>query len=238
MGVLDSVNVVGPWASVSEPVEWIVGRVDALVQCLSEELGASGWELTLPSPMTDDPETWNQASVPWQGDKAALVEQCPSSKTLATDKVHTGYSLHLHARTKSQGQASVHFYAGSAVLGRHVPAHSVHFEVSAARGERVAEGVADALVRAAVDIVNPLKATETKYELGSLARRGGWMIGPAYRLWLRDDVLSSAVLPVGMSAHRVGAGWLYVVPDEWPAERVVEVHEEFREVNGIDVLPH
>jgi hypothetical protein len=114
----------------------------------------------------------------------------------------------------------------------------VQVEVSAFEGKSVPDGTAEALVRAVAEEFTPLGVIETSGGVGRLARRGGWAIGASYRLWLRDDVVSDAALPAGMTSDRIGRGWLYTVADDVTPEQVVAVHEQFRAMNGLDVLPH
>ncbi|MEZ3161698.1 hypothetical protein AB1K54_14310 [Microbacterium sp. BWT-B31] len=188
--------------------------------------------------MADEEEDWSSTRVAWEGDRPGLVRRCPESTTVESDRVHEGYTLNLYAGTPRGEIVVMRVRAGGDLLGRRVPLHSVQVEVMAARGETAPDGVTESLVRAVAEVLAPLKVTETSSGVGVFARRGGWKIGPGRELWLHENVLSDGLLSAGMSKERVGQGWLYSVPDDWSVSQVVTAHDEFRELNRLDVLPH
>jgi len=238
MGLLDTVNVSAFWDSVAEPVVWIAEHTDALLQGLSANLGVRQWELLLPSRVAEDPDAPPGGWLPWEGDKAELVARCPLSASFDTAELDEGYSVSVHGRTADNDYVRVRVNAGSVTLGRRVPEHSVSVEVAAPEGDKVSETVAEPMVRAVAESFNPRAVSRIDRAANKIARRSGWHIRPSSLLWLRDDVLDAPVLPKGITAERVGSGWLYVAPRSWSAEELVAAHEELRSLNGIDVVPH
>lgn len=235
----DSVNVIAPWVAVSEPVGWIADRTDELVRRLSAVLGASGWKFIAVTEAPEDLDEPDNVAVPWTGSLEVLVASSEVVLNTPRPDVRGGFSFLVTGETGVGERVSVTVDAGASFVGRRLPRHQVSVQVTAAsEGGRVPGGTAEVVVRAVAETFDPAMVDVVSPEVGRLARRGGWLIGPSFRLWLHDGVLSCAVLPEGMSAERVGAGWLYSVPDGWEPGRVVAVHEEFRGLNGLDVLPH
>lgn len=238
VGALDTVNVSASWVTLAETPEWIAERTDELLGRLSARFGVVGWEMLLPTRKIGDPHDVAGRRIPWSGDLASLVQRSPVTAFFDTAAADEGYSFSLHGRTSYGGYVTVAVDAGAHFVGRRIPRHRLSLEIAPQEGDRVDQSVGGVSIEAIAESFDPQLVERIVTTINKLARRTGWQIRPSYLLWLRGDVLSDAVLPVGMSAERVGAGWLYSVPDEWSAERVIAVHEEFRAVNGIEVLPH
>ncbi|MDQ0647505.1 hypothetical protein QFZ53_001701 [Microbacterium natoriense] len=237
METVDKKIALGSWVSTSEPTEWIAARTDQLLQGLTKSVGASGWELSLPSGASEDPDAPIRR-VPWEGDKRALVAKCPVSASFRSASLDEGYALHLYGQTPDECSVKVRVRAGDSSLGKRTPGHTVHVEFVAPARFAIPDDVAGTLVHSIVVAFDPQTASQVDVGIVELARRGGWKVVPSYRLWLRHDVLVDAALPAGMTSERVGEGWLYTVPDDVAREQVVALHEEFRVLNGLDTLPH
>ena len=238
MESVDKKIVLASWVAASEPVEWIAARTEQLLEGLTRSLGVPHWEMSLPSAASDDPASLMHRRVRWEGDKNALVARCPVSARFGSAGPDEGYSLHLYGRTSHMHSVKIRVRAGDSSKGKRQPSHSVHIEVVASEGYTVPHDLAGTMIGVVVAAFEPLVASQVDIGIVELARRGGWMVSPSYRLWLADDVLSGAVVPAEMTSERVGEGWLYTVADDVEPERVVAIHEDFRAMNGLDLLPH
>ncbi|KJQ55986.1 hypothetical protein [Microbacterium sp. SA39] len=238
MEKLETVNILASWTRVAESPEWIATRTDELLRNLSVALGIDDWHMLLPSRNLDDPEDPGGERVPWAGDLPALVRR--SAMTDAFDSVgpDEGYSFGLHGRASTGDDVTVSVDAGDHLVGRRIPRHRLSLELAAADGGKVDDGTAGILIKTAAQSFDPQIVERISPALNKLAGRKGWQIRPSSHLWLHDDVLVDPELPRGMSAERVGSGSLYSVPTDWTHEQVNAVHNDFRALNGIDVLPH
>lgn len=92
----------------------------------------------------------------------------------------------------------------------------------------------DASVRAAVTAFDPAFVTGQERAVLRMTRRGGWKISFGYRVWINDWVGAVTSHAEGLTTERLGNGTLIRVPDDWPAQRVVDALTETFQANHLD----
>ena len=226
------------WAATEESAEWIAERTDVALVHMSERLGIPYWDAVLPvRGEAVDGEGSPAKVVRWDAANAVdLVRRSTVSAVFESAGPQEGFSLSVRGRSDAGLTASVLVTAGHAQVGRRIPRHHASFRF--AGGSQSAAEVGEVAVIAAATAFDPLMAYQSSADLNALDSRGQWKIPPSRWLWLREDVVVVPWLPSGMSEVKVGSGTLYVTSSSLSAETVVELHKEFRERNGIDVLPH
>lgn len=215
------------WARTSESPEVIAERSTAFVDSFAEQWG---------------PYPWSVANGPrWQGtteELADLVRARASTAARGTPDPDDGYALPLTSRQPDIfGGLGVH--AGTNVISRRLPTHHADLTLTSTSSDSaVPVELGDAAVRSLVTAFDPLMVSLTTGELNGLARRGGWKIPPAYRLWLHNDVGPIHHLFDGVTATPLGNGTLLTVPDDWPPEPVIEAILNTLTYNNLDEIPH
>ncbi|WP_271986446.1 hypothetical protein [Pseudoclavibacter terrae] len=213
------------WARLGASPEWIAQRTDVLVQRLSESLRLTGWQVV--------------GGGDWEGteeQKVAVVAAHVNSGS-GQAQLGDGYSFSLFA-SNAAVHVRLHTQAGSDRVGRRLPSHSSMLHVSPTGPGAVSGEQGEAMVEAMVEAWSPLQVDLSIPDLFKIARRGGWKIPPANRLWLAAEVGAADEAAEGVAVSRLGDGTLFSAPDDWDAQRVVDAMAETRERNGLDVLPH
>ena len=95
----------------------------------------------------------------------------------------------------------------------------------------------DASVRAAVTAFDPAFVTGQEMTILMMTRRGGWKISFGYRVWINDWVGNVTSHAEGLTTERLGNGTLIRVPDDWPAQRVVDALTDTFQANHLDEVP-
>lgn len=217
--------VLASWARTDETPEWIAQRTDVLLNRVGELLGLGPWALV--------------GGGEWAGDatgKAELVRARVNAGS-GQAQIGDGYVLSTFARSQAV-EVTAYTEAGRARVGRRLPTNTSLLDVRQTVPGALSAAQGDGLVAAMVEAWAPLSVSLSTVEVNRLARRGGWAVGPAYRLWLADEVGPIRQTADGVLASRLGEGTLLSVPGDWNAQRVVEAMEATRGLNDIDVLPH
>ena len=92
----------------------------------------------------------------------------------------------------------------------------------------------DASVHAAVMAFDPAFVTGQEMTILMMTRRGGWKISFGYRVWINDWVGNVTSHAEGLTTERLGNGTLIRVPDDWPAQRVVDALTDTFQANHLD----
>ena len=95
----------------------------------------------------------------------------------------------------------------------------------------------DASVHAAVMAFDPAFVTGQEMTILMMTRRGGWKISFGYRVWINDWVGNVTSHAEGLTTERLGNGTLIRVPDDWPAQQVVDALTETFQANNLDEVP-
>ena len=95
----------------------------------------------------------------------------------------------------------------------------------------------DASVHAAVMAFDPAFVTGQERAVLRMTRRGGWKISFGYRVWINDWVGNVTSHAEGLTTERLGNGTLIRVPDDWPAQRVVDALTDIFQANHLDEVP-
>ena len=95
----------------------------------------------------------------------------------------------------------------------------------------------DASVHAAITAFDPAFVTGQERAVLRMTRRGGWKISFGYRVWINDWVGAVTSHAEGLTTERLGNGTLIKVPDDWPAQRVVDVLTATFQANNLDEVP-
>jgi len=95
----------------------------------------------------------------------------------------------------------------------------------------------DASVHAAVTAFDPAFVTGQERAVLRMTRRGGWKISFGYRVWINDWVGNVTSHAEGLTTERLGNGTLIRVPDDWPAQRVVDALTDTFQANHLDEVP-
>ena len=95
----------------------------------------------------------------------------------------------------------------------------------------------DASVHAAVTAFDPAFVTGQEMTILMMTRRGGWKISFGYRVWINDWVGNVTSHAEGLTTERLGNGTLIRVPDDWPAQRVVDALTDTFQANHLDGVP-
>ena len=95
----------------------------------------------------------------------------------------------------------------------------------------------DASVHAAVTAFDPAFVTGQEMTILMMTRRGGWKISFGDRVWINDWVGAVTSHAEGLTTERLGNGTLIRVPDDWPAQRVVDALTDTFQANHLDEVP-
>ena len=214
------------WTHTSETPEWIAARGDAVRRVLADLFGIERWTIN--------------AEAPWEGDEADLAELVrarPVSEAMGVPDPKQGYGVGLHGKGPI-ATAGVHINAGTAWIGRRLPAHVAHVDVFAAPDAPLPDGYEQTIIAAMAEHFDAIQVDQSDLEVFRLSKRGGWKIPLAYRLWLHDTVGAITAVADGVSTIRLGNGTLLSMPDHWEPQQVVDAALHTLELNGLDKLPH
>ena len=183
-------------------------------------------------------ECWRPLEGEWDGTEAGLVEVIKRNPITDDDGEPIpgdGYHFTLN---NDRGPLNTHFNvsAGEDRLIERIasPKFSQDFyrSVHASAGE-----LWDASVHAAVTAFDPAFVTCQEMTILMMTRRGGWKISFGYRVWINDWVGNVTSHAEGLTTERLGNGTLIRVPDDWPAQRVVDALTDTFQANHLDEVP-
>ena len=95
----------------------------------------------------------------------------------------------------------------------------------------------DASVHAAVTAFDPAFVTGQEMTILMMTRQDAWEIPFGYRVWINDWVGNVTSHAEGLTTERLDNGTLIRVPDDWPAQRVVDALTDTFQANHLDEVP-
>ncbi len=95
----------------------------------------------------------------------------------------------------------------------------------------------DASVHAAVTAFDPAFVTGQEMTILMMTRQDAWEIPFGYRVWINDWVGNVTSHAEGLTTERLGNGTLIRVPDDWPAQQVVDALTTTFQANNLDEVP-
>ena len=183
-------------------------------------------------------ERWRPLEGEWDGTEAGLVEVIKRNPITDDDGEPIpgdGYHFTLN---NDRGPLNTHFNvsAGEDRLIERIasPKFSQDFyrSVHASAGE-----LWDASVHAAVTAFDPAFVTCQEMTILMMTRQDAWEIPFGYRVWINDWVGNVTSHAEGLTTERLGNGTLIRVPDDWPAQRVVDALTDTFQANHLDEVP-
>ena len=220
---LDDISVYACWTRLNETPEDIAHRTMCFMKEFSTRIKLERWR-----PLRDD----------WDGteeDLATVVKNNAVRTEEGEISRGAGYSITLLNGTDILN-TDFNVSAGEDQLFERIASpkfsQSFYRSVHASVGE-----LWDASVRAAVTAFDPAFVTGQEMTILMITRRGGWKISFGYRVWINDWVGNVTSHAEGLTAERLGNGTLIRVPDDWPAQRVVDALTDTFQANHLDEVP-
>ena len=220
---LEDISVYACWTRLSETPEDIAHRTMCFMKEFSTRIKLDQWR-----PLRDD----------WDGteeDLAAVVKNNAVRTEEGEISRGAGYSITLLNGT-DRLNTNFNVRAGKDQLFERIASpclmQKYYRSVHASAGE-----LWDASVHAAVTAFDPAFVTGQERAVLRMTRRGGWKISFGYRVWINDWVGNVTSHAEGLTTERLGNGTLIRVPDDWPAQRVVDALTETFQANHLDEVP-
>ena len=220
---LDDISVYACWTRLNETPEDIAHRTMRFMKEFSTRIKLDHWRL-----LRDD----------WDGTEEDLVTVVRNNAVRTEEgKISrgAGYSITLLNGTDILN-TDFNVSAGEDQLFERIasPKFSQDFyrSVHASAGE-----LWDASVHAAVTAFDPAFVAGQEMTILMMTRRGGWKISFGYRVWINDWVGNVTSHAEGLTTERLGNGTLIRVPDDWPAQRVVDALTDTFQANHLDEVP-
>lgn len=219
------------WVATGETPEWVADRTDALLAQLGVALGVARWD-------TSRNQRWEGSPV----QLANIVRGNPVHEALPEGEEgevlpSEGYAMVLSG-VGSAAAVKVWINAGYVAVGRRVPRHNLHIDLSETAAGGITSEVGDAVAVAVATAWRPATLVLTDSVTNRLARRGGWKIGAGYRTWINSEVGTVRRVSAGLTTSEVAGGTMISAPDDWPAEHVIAAMIETLNSNGLDEVPH
>ena len=220
---LDDISTRACWTRLSETPEGIARMSMRFMKEFSTRIKTGPWE-----PLEGD----------WDGTEAGLVEVIKRNPITDDDGEPIpgdGYSTTLN---NDRGPLNTNFNvsAGEDQLFERIA--SPKFSQDFYRSKHASAGeLWDASVHAAVMAFDPAFVTGQEMTILMMTRRGGWKISFGYRVWINDWVGTVTTHAKGLTTKRLGNGTLIRVPDDWPAQQVVDALTETFQANNLDEIP-
>ena len=220
---LEDISVYACWTRLSETPEDIAHRTMCFMKEFSTRIKLDQWR-----PLRDD----------WDGteeDLAAVVKNNAVRTEEGEISRGAGYSITLLNGT-DRLNTNFNVRAGKDQLFERIASpclmQKYYRSVHASAGE-----LWDASVHAAVTAFDPAFVTGQERAVLRMTRRGGWKISFGYRVWINDWVGNVTSHAEGLTTERLGNGTLIRVPDDWPAQRVVDAVTDTFQANHLDEVP-
>ena len=220
---LEDISVYACWTRLSETPEDIAHRTMCFMKEFSTRIKLDQWR-----PLRDD----------WDGteeDLAAVVKNNAVRTEEGEISRGAGYSITLLNGT-DRLNTNFNVRAGKDQLFERIASpclmQKYYRSVHASAGE-----LWDASVHAAVTAFDPAFVTGQEMTILMMTRRGGWKISFGYRVWINDWVGNVTSHAEGLTTERLGNGTLIRVPDDWPAQQVVDALTETFQANNLDEVP-
>ena len=220
---LDGISVYACWTRLNETPEDIAHRTMCFMKEFSTRIDVGPWE-----PLEGE----------WDGAEAGLVEVIERNPVTDDDGEPIPGDGYHFTLLNGAGPLSTRFNvsAGEDQLFERIASprlmQDYYRSVHASVGE-----LWDASVHAAVMAFDPAFVTGQERAVLRMTRRGGWKISFGYRVWINDWVGNVTSHAEGLTTERLGNGTLIRVPDDWPAQRVVDALTETFQANNLDEVP-
>ena len=220
---LDDISVYACWTRLNETPEDIAHRTMRFMKEFSTRIKLDHWRL-----LRDD----------WDGTEEDLVTVVRNNAVRTEEgKISrgAGYSITLLNGTDILN-TDFNVAAGDDQLFERIasPKFSQDFyrSVHASAGE-----LWDASVHAAVTAFDPAFVTGQEMTILMMTRQDAWEIPFGYRVWINDWVGNVTSHAEGLTTERLDNGTLIRVPDDWPAQRVVDALTDTFQANHLDEVP-
>ena len=220
---LDDISVYACWTRLNETPEDIARMSMRFMKEFSTRIKTGPWE-----PLEGE----------WDGTEAGLVEVIKRNPITDDDGEPIpgdGYSTTLN---NDRGPLNTDFNVRTGTNRFNERVASPRFMQKYYHSEHASAGeLWDASVHAAVTAFDPAFAVGQEMTILMMTRRGGWKISFGYRVWINDWVGNVTSHAEGLTTERLGNGTLIRVPDDWPAQRVVDALTETFQANNLDEVP-
>ena len=183
-------------------------------------------------------ERWRPLEGEWDGTEAGLVEVVKRNPITDDDGEPIPGDGYYFTLNNDRGPLNTDFNVRTGTDRFNERVASPRFTQKYYRSDHASAGeLWDASVRAAVTVFDPAFVTGQERAVLRMTRRGGWKISFGYRVWINDWVGAVTSHAEGLGVERLGDGTLIKVPDDWPAQRVVDALTETFQANNLDEVP-
>lgn len=129
--------------------------------------------------------------------------------------------------------------AGSSIRGGRMPANRAGVTMEERVPGSLDIAIVDPIVEAVVDVWEPLAGNVRDRAVLSLARPSSpWHVPIGHRSWLHESIASIDDVAPGVTVSHRENGTLFAVPDDWPAQQVVDAMSATLAMNNAESVPH
>ena len=183
-------------------------------------------------------ERWRPLEGEWDGTEAGLVEVIKRNPITDDDGEPIPGDGYYFTLNNDRGPLNTDFNVRTGTNRFNERVASPRFMQKHYHSEHASAGeLWDASVHAAVTAFDPAFVTGQERAVLRMTRRGGWKISFGYRVWINDWVGNVTSHAEGLTTERLGNGTLIRVPDDWPAQRVVDALTDTFQANHLDEVP-
>ena len=183
-------------------------------------------------------ERWRPLEGEWDGTEAGLVEVIKRNPITDDDGEPIPGDGYYFTLNNDRGPLNTDFNVRTGTNRFNERVASPRFMQKYYHSEHASAGeLWDASVHAAVMAFDPAFVTGQERAVLRMTRRGGWKISFGYRVWINDWVGNVTSHAEGLTTERLGNGTLIRVPDDWPAQRVVDALTDTFQANHLDEVP-
>ena len=220
---LDDISVYACWTRLSETPEDIARMSMRFMKEFSTRIKTGPWE-----PLKGE----------WDGTEAGLVEVVKRNPITDDDGEPIPGDGYYFTLNNDRGPLNTDFNVRTGTNRFNERVASPRFMQKYYHSEHASAGeLWDASVHAAVTAFDPAFAVGQEMTILMMTRRGGWKISFGYRVWINDWVGTVTTHAKGLTTERLGNGTLIRVPDDWPAQRVVDALTDTFQANHLDEVP-
>ena len=220
---LDDISVYACWTRLNETPEDIAHRTMRFMKEFSTQINL---------------ERWRPLEGEWDGTEAGLVEVIKRNPVTDDDGEPIPGDGYHFTLLNGAGPLNTHFNvsAGEDQLFERIASPCLMQKYYRSKHASAGE-LWDASVHAAVTAFDPAFVAGQEMTILMMTRRGGWKISFGYRVWINDWVGNVTSHAEGLTTERLGNGTLIRVPDDWPAQRVVDALTDTFQANHLDEVP-
>lgn len=220
---LDDISVYACWTRLSETPEDIARMSMRFMKEFSTRIKTGPWE-----PLKGE----------WDGTEAGLVEVVKRNPITDDDGEPIPGDGYYFTLNNDRGPLNTDFNVRTGTNRFNERVASPRFMQKYYHSKHALAGeLWDASVHAAVTAFDPAFVTGQERAVLRMTRRGGWKISFGYRVWINDWVGNVTSHAEGLTTERLGNGTLIRVPDDWPAQRVVDALTDTFQANHLDEVP-